>query len=189
MTQCWWSPVLVSTVQCNVLADESLSDTDWPLTTAATAAAAFQFSYRSTGQCVFVWVVVVVPSKCVCSIRVSSLAAPMEEPKPKVPPRSSLLKKPAVIENGSSSSPPPVNSRPSLPSKPKILSPKPPTPSSSETNSAASASAKQSSSPKTVKQTASRESPVVVAPSLPKTSSVKVCNKLKISASDLNKLR
>lgn len=110
----------------------------------------------------------------------------MEEPKPKVPPRSSLLKK-GVIENGAAT-PPPVTARPMLPSKPKILSPKPETNSASTTTASAKASIQASSTK--VERTANSE-PTLVAPlatSL-KTSNVKVCNKLKISASDLNKLR
>lgn len=109
----------------------------------------------------------------------------MEEPKPKVPPRSSLLKK-GVIENGAAT-PPPVTARPMLPSKPKILSPKPEINSAAASTATASAKASVQASTK-VERTANSE-PTLVAPTSLKTSNVKVCNKLKISASDLNKLR
>lgn len=121
--------------------------------------------------------VVVLPS----ALSSTGTTPQMEEPKPKVPPRSSLLKKPP-IENGAAT--PPVNSRPNVPSKPKILSPKPPSEKPPAT-SAAKVSTHTSASK--VERTASK--PTLVTQTSLKTSNVKVCNKLKISASDLNKLR
>lgn len=123
----------------------------------------------------------------------------MEEPKPKVPPRTSLLKK-GFTENGTDK--PVVSStKPILQPKPKISIPAKPTNSSTifTTNSTTTTNATANNNnnakvdgPKIVENnnsTTSSEPRSVPFSKDNKVSSVKVCNKLKISASDLNKLR
>ena len=103
----------------------------------------------------------------------------MEVPKPKVPPRSSLLKKP-VTENGDNNA---TNKKPVLPSKPRTLPPKP-------ISSGATVNSLMSNPTNTskVNQTAPSKTQSTSVPK-DKSASVKVYNKLNINASDLNKLR
>src|SRR5699024_2591214 len=106
----------------------------------------------------------------------------MEEPKPKVAPRSSLLKK-SVTQNGTDGNAP--SSRPVLPSKPKTLPAKPTNISTNTTKTVTSTVPPRTEVSKSEK--IATNEPHLTLPT--KDKAVKVCNKLKISASDLNKLR